>query len=354
MTHFSKALRYTTGLQSVTANVSAYLQPDGHYGLNNAAVFWTSEGAVLVDTAFDIPRTRKLVDAITHANHTPNDISALILTHNHGDHSYGACVVPTARLIMADEAVKSMREAAGGLVTRLKGLGVEAQAMLETLLQDNFDFTGVKMRLPSETFSGETTLEVGERKLRLLEFRDIHTTSDSIVVDEAERVAVTGDLMFADSHIPLFGPHSRRWAQVMERFLELDVDTFIPGHGRLCDRDDVREHRDYLLWLYDCGERAYRRGLTPEEAANELIVDLGPYAHLQRADILLNSLDVLYCEIAPDRSRTTYEDSLAQRWRFRMRWRGCLPGICEPLSPGMRLKGFLTLSQLNLLEEKSL
>ena len=110
MTRTPYMLRYLTGLQPVTANSSAYLQPDGHYGLNNAAVFWTPEGAVLVDTAFDVPRAKTIVDAITHSSRKPSTIAALMLTHDHGDHSYGACAVPTQRVIMSHTSAAALVE----------------------------------------------------------------------------------------------------------------------------------------------------------------------------------------------------------------------------------------------------
>lgn len=340
---------YITGLQPVAANASAYLQPDGHFGLNNAGVFWTSAGAVLVDTAYDVPRARKIAEAITHASRAPNHVEALILTHDHGDHSWGACAIATQRVVMSETAAAALKQSTANISVRFSHLEGEARAMMETLLADKFDFSEVRYRPPTETFSGEATLKIGDTALRLIEFRDVHTVSDSIVVDESEGVAVTGDLMFADSHIPLFMPTALRWAQVMDEFLKLDADTFIPGHGRLCNRDDVREHRDYLLWVYDAVESRARRGMSVEEAADDLVRDLGPYRHFQRADNLVGTVDVLYGVIKPDHPRSTHAESLALRWRFRNRWRGHLPNVAEPLPLNTRLGGFRTLAELRMI-----
>jgi glyoxylase-like metal-dependent hydrolase (beta-lactamase superfamily II) len=342
--------RYVTGLQSVTPGASAYLQPDGHYGLNNAGVFWTAAGAVLVDTAFDVPRARRIAEAVLHSGREHASIAALILTHDHGDHSFGACAIPTPRMIMSATAATALREAAANTRVRYGSLHGQAREMMETLLADKFDFTEVKYRAPTETFQGEASFEFGGTTLRVIEFQNLHTVSDSIVVDEQHRVAVMGDLMFADSHIPMFLPHSRRWAAAMERVLALDVEHFMPGHGRLCSRDDVRAHRDYLLWIYDEAERRFRRGMSVEEAADDLVTHLGPYVHYQRADTLVNNLDTLYREISPEHPRASINDHLAQRWRFRMRWRGKLPGLADPLPLNTRLGGFRTLSEMRMLE----
>jgi glyoxylase-like metal-dependent hydrolase (beta-lactamase superfamily II) len=342
--------RYVTGLQSVTARTSAYLQPDGHYGLNNAAVFWTDEGAVLVDSAFDVPRARRIAEAVENSGRERPNIAALIVTHDHGDHSFGACAIPTARMIMSAAAKAALREAASSMTVRFGSLEGDARAMMETLLADKFDFSDVRYRAPTETFEGEARFDFAGTQLRMIEFPNVHTVSDSIVVDEREGVAAMGDLMFADSHIPMFMPSARRWADAMERVLSMGLQHFIPGHGRLCNRDDVRGQRDYLLWILDQAERRFRRGMPVDAAADDLAANLGPYEHLQRADTLINSLDTLYREISPDHPRATMNEHLAQRWRFRMRWRGRLPGLTDPLPLNTRLGGFRTLSQLRMLE----
>lgn len=342
--------RYVTGLQAVMPGASAYLQPDGHYGLNNAAVFWTSDGAVLVDTAFDVPRARRIADAVTQSGRDRPDIAALILTHDHGDHSFGACVIPTGRVIMSRAAGAALREAASTVSVRFSSLQGDSREMMETLLADKFDFSEVRYRAPTETFEGEASFDFGSTRLKLIEFQQVHTVSDSIVIDEQQGVAAMGDLMFADSHIPMFLPSSRKWAAAMDRVLRLNVEHFIPGHGRLCDREDVREHRDYLLWIYDEAERRFRRGMPADAAADDLVVHLGPYAHFQRADTLVNTLDTIYREISPDHPKASMDEHLAQRWRFRMRWRGRLPGLADPLPLNTRLGGFETLAQLRMLE----
>jgi cyclase len=353
MTPLPLHTRYITGLQAVTPGASAYLQPDGHYGLNNAGVFWTSEGAVLVDSAFDVPRARRIAQAVLHSGRESPDIAALILTHDHGDHAFGACAIPTPRVIMSAASAAALREAAAHTRVRYGSLHGDAREMMETLLADKFDFSEVRYRAPTDTFEGEARLAFGCTTLRVIEFRDLHTTSDSIVVDESQRVAVMGDLMFADSHIPLFMPRSCAWARTLGQVLELDLEHFIPGHGRLCSRDDVRAHRDYLMWIHDEAERRFRRGMPVSAAADDLVLHLGPYAHYQRADNLINSLDTLYREISPEHPRASYNEHLAARWQFRMRWRGRLPGLADPLPLNTRLGGFRTLSELNMLGQEA-
>lgn len=341
---------YVTGLHRLTSRASAWLQPDGHFGLNNAGVFWSDEGAVLVDCAYDVPRTRKIAAAIANSGMAATNIAALVLTHDHGDHSFGACAVPTPRMVMTDAAAKALRQTAGELSVRINGLKGDARNMMETLLADKFDFSEVRYRPATETFSGSTTLDFAGLKLNLREYEGLHTVSDSIVHCPEQSVVVMGDLLFADSHTPLFRPEARRWAAMLDEAAALDATHYVPGHGRMCTREDVIGQRDYLLWLYDEVERRFRKGMAVEDAADDLVSKLGPYAHLQRADNLVSSVDVLYREVSPEHPLPAYDESLARRWRFRMRWRGQLPGVVDALPLNTRLGGFKTLSELRMLE----
>lgn len=341
------SIPFATGLQRVAEGASAYLQPDGHYGLNNVAVFWTDDGAVMVDAAYDIPRTRRIVGAI-QAEARDGRIAALVLTHEHGDHTFGASEVPTGEVIMTATAAQSQQRAPAALAARIGGLGEESRAMMETLLQDKFDFSGIRLRKPTRTFSGRMTLHAGAAELELVEFGNIHTASDCAVIDRASGVAAAGDMMFADSHVPLFAPNAARWAKALEDLLATGCTRFVPGHGRICDEDDVRQHRDYLLWLLELAHRSHAAGLTPDEAADRAVQSLGEWSALERPDVLVNSLAVAYREVAPDYPVQSYADSLAQRWRFRSRWAGRVAGMNPPLPLHTRLGGMRTLSELRL------
>jgi hypothetical protein len=44
------------------------------------------------------------------------------------------------------------------------------------------------------------------------------------------------------------------WAGIVDRLLELDWDTCVPGHGPVCGRDALPPLRDYLLALAEGGE----------------------------------------------------------------------------------------------------
>ena len=55
------------------------------------------------------------------------------------------------------------------------------------------------------------------------------------------------------------GPFSS-WVRILDHFCEMDVDYFVPGHGHVCSKDDVRDMRDILTFIEDTGRKAYTEG----------------------------------------------------------------------------------------------
>ena len=51
----------------------------------------------------------------------------------------------------------------------------------------------------------------------------------------------------------------RSWAAILDRMLELDWDTCVPGHGPVCGREVLPPLRDYQLALDEAA-----RGAEPE------------------------------------------------------------------------------------------
>ena len=78
-----------------------------------------------------------------------------------------------------------------------------------------------------------------------------HTDNDIVLYLPTKRLLIAGDL-FA-----LYGPYRavidytaggslRDWTRTLERVLQLDFDTVIPGHSGLTDRKNMEGYKDYL------------------------------------------------------------------------------------------------------------
>ncbi|HEY1961670.1 MAG TPA: MBL fold metallo-hydrolase, partial [Rhizomicrobium sp.] len=83
---FPKA-RHEAGVADFGNGCFAYLQPDGGWGLSNAGLVTSDGQALLIDTLFDLPHTREMLDAFGRA--ASAKIGTVFNTHQNGDHWFG-------------------------------------------------------------------------------------------------------------------------------------------------------------------------------------------------------------------------------------------------------------------------
>jgi glyoxylase-like metal-dependent hydrolase (beta-lactamase superfamily II) len=137
----------------------------------------------------------------------------------------------------------------------------------------SFDFDGIELVLPDERFSGELTLLVGSREVRLIEVGPAHTQGDTLALLPADRVLFSGDILFNGAHpIAWAGPVSN-WIAACDRILAMDLETIVPGHGPLADLGSVRELKAYFEYLYEQARAHHAEGRTSLEAARSIALD---------------------------------------------------------------------------------
>ena len=89
---------YRRGLHELGDGCHAYLQPDGSWGWSNAGLVVGDGASLLVDTLFDLPLTRTMLDEmVVHTRTAP--IVTLVNTHANGDHCYGNELVGQAEIV---------------------------------------------------------------------------------------------------------------------------------------------------------------------------------------------------------------------------------------------------------------
>jgi cyclase len=268
-------MRYAKGLQEVGDGLYAYLQPDGGWGWSNAGLVVDGERTLLIDTLFDLRLTEEMLGAMRRAVPAAARIDTLVNTHANGDHCYGNQLVGDAVIVASERTAAEMTElppaAMAALVAQAPQMGELGEFFLRCF--GSFDFDGIELALPQETFSGERTMRVGDRTLALIEVGPAHTRGDTLVHAAAERVLFTGDILFAGGHpIAWAGPVSN-WIAACERILALAPEVIVPGHGPPSETGAVRECKAYFEYLYDEAGLRHDAGMTPLQAARSISVD---------------------------------------------------------------------------------
>jgi cyclase len=289
---------YERGLTEVGDGVHAYLQPDGGWGWSNAGLVSDGEATLLIDTLFDLQLTETMLAEMRRAVPAAARIDTLLNTHANGDHCYGNQLVSGARIVASERTAAEMTElppaAMAALVEQAPQMGTLGEFFLRCF--GPFSFGGIEPVAPDETFSGELTLRVGAREVRLLEVGPAHTRGDTIAHLPAEGVLFTGDILFNGAHpIAWAGPVSN-WIAALERIEALKPTAIVPGHGPLGEMADVRELRSYFEYLYEQGRLAHADGLTPLQAARRLSLDR--WADWGERERLVVNLATIFAELS--------------------------------------------------------
>jgi cyclase len=292
---------FSKGLHELAEGLWAYLQPSGTWGYSNAGLVSGDDDSLLVDTLFDLNLTRDMLDEmkpITRAR----PIGALVNTHANGDHCFGNELVPDRATIYATVATAhEMKEVPAGNLAALKtGPDAEIREFANYAFGD-FDLDAVNGRAPDETFERELRLSLGGREVHVRDLGPAHTRSDSIVIVPAAGVVFTGDLVFVKgTPIAWAGPIGN-WTSACDAICALDVETVVPGHGPITDKEGVRRVKAYFEFVHSEAEKRHAAGMDSVEAAFD--IDLGEFGDLSDPERIVVTVDTAYREFDP--SHTT-------------------------------------------------
>jgi cyclase len=291
---------YEKGLQEVGDGLYAYLQPDGSWGWSNSGLVVDGEDTLLIDTLFDLKLTERMLAEMRSAVPAAARIDTLVNTHANGDHCYGNQLVGDARIVASERTAAEMPEmpaaTMAALVEQAPGMGELGAFFLRCF--GAFDFDGIELTLPDQTFSGELTLRVGSREVRLIEVGPAHTRGDTLALLPAERVLYSGDIIFHGGHpIAWAGPVSN-WITACELILAMDLEVIVPGHGPLADHAAVRELKEYFEYLYEQARARHGEGMTPLQAARSMALDR--WAQWGDAERLVVNIATIYRELSED------------------------------------------------------
>lgn len=268
-------------LQKLASGVYAYI---GVAGNSNSGFIITQDGVVVVDSQMNPELAQGMLAEIRKVTDKP--LLYLINTHFHGDHVFADHVFTGVKAIIAHEYTKQvLAERGDSLLNEFKKfVGEEASQ-------------GIRITLPTQTIKAEKTLlEVKGQTIELLYLGKGHTDGDIVVYLPKERIAFTGDLVYVERLPWLADADTREWLITLKKLKALNIDTMVPGHGRVGNKDSIVQFEHYLTDLRAEVFKSYLKG-TPLDEAKKTI-QLPPYQkYLKYREWLPFNIEYVYHEI---------------------------------------------------------
>ena len=201
-------------------------------------VVTSDDGVLLIDTKFEreYERYMELLRTVTD-----QPVRFVINTHMHGDHTGGNA--------------------------RLEGIG--ANIIATGNARDGLA-ANQTMGLPRITFDDHMRIFFGGEPIDLYWLGRGHTNGDLVIHMPEQRLVHTGDLFAGfDPSLRLIdyngGGSLMEWSGTLERVLELDFDTVIPGHREPTDRAKLEEALEEIVDIQDMIRELHAAGRAPAD-----------------------------------------------------------------------------------------
>jgi cyclase len=290
------ALGYAPGWQPIRGSAHAWLQPDGGWGLSNAGLVVGAGQSLLVDTLFDLARTRSMLDGLASLTN-PAPITTVVNTHGNGDHWFGNELVAEAEIVAASGTLADMHAVGPAQLVGLLALPGPAGDFARKVF-GRYRFDDITPTYPSRSFDGEVELDVGGVPVILLDVGPAHTSADTIVHCPDVGVVYTGDIVFAGGTPIVWAGPVQNWIRACDRIRALGADLLVPGHGPVSGVEVLTAMSDYLSFVQEEAAGRYAAGMPLDVAVAD--IDLGPFAGLPESERLAANVREVYHELDPD------------------------------------------------------
>ena len=288
---------YRKGLHDLGQGCHAWLQPDGSWGWSNAGLITGSGTSLLVDTLFDLNFTAEMLAGIAPVTDR-HPLATLVNTHSDPDHFFGNEVVAArgAEIIASAAAAELMTQESVDRLGMAKQLDGTVGEFIRTIFGP-FDFTGITATGPDRTFTGELSLDVGGREVRLIQVGPAHTPGDTLVHVPDARLLYAGDILFVGGTPIVWAGPIQRWIGACQLILDMDLTAIVPGHGPVTDKSGVNDVRDYLVFVATEAGKRFEAGLSVDDAVRS--IDLGRFAELPEHGRIAQNVRNVYHSLDP-------------------------------------------------------
>jgi glyoxylase-like metal-dependent hydrolase (beta-lactamase superfamily II) len=221
----------------------------------NTGVIIGDEGVMIVDAQATPAMAQAVINRVRSVTDKP--ITHVLLSHYHAVRVLGASAYKDAEMIIASDATRDL------IVERGKQDMASEIGRFPRLFRGQETIPGLTW--PTVTFSGELSIWLGKREVRLSRPGRGHTAGDTIAWVPDAGVMFSGDLVEYKSACYCGDAHFADWPKTIRRLSAYEPKALVPGRGdALVGKAKVRAAMagttDFLTTLYGTVKRSVRRG----------------------------------------------------------------------------------------------
>lgn len=263
---YSAPVEFIPGVYSaIGATAPPTYENSGHN--NNLSFIITGNGVVVVNGGGAYVLAKALHDEIKALTDQP-----VVLVVN--ENGQGHAMLGNSYWVEQDVPIIAHEDAA-------TEFDVRGFRILEGMQQLNREKAeGTFLQGPTETFTDEYILELGDFRIEVRYLGPSHSAGDVVVWLPNQSLVIAGDMAFHERMLPIFeDTYTLDWLETWDNEFEALRATYvIPGHGHPTNMDQVRRYtKGYLEYL-----RAEVSVLLDNGGglAEAYYLDQSPYAHL--------------------------------------------------------------------------
>ena len=251
--------------KKVNENLYLYLNASYYDVVVGALILPTQ--IIAIDSGMHIAKLKEFREYVE--NETKKKFSTLFLTHHHGDHTIGNQVFSDCRIIATEQAMKKMeKEKKKWTPERIENTG--------KWLKDSSSTDGLQYTLPTETYEH---LEIDDQGIKVI-FKQTggHTDDSAYIHCPNYKILFAGDNLF-ESMFPYGQENTSNpdlWVTVLEEYLKLEAEYYIPGHQGICDKQIVKDYIQFIEKLKSTMLELHSSGKNEEEIISHC-QELDPY-----------------------------------------------------------------------------
>ncbi len=231
-----------------------------YFELNAGAIILDTY-IIVIDTLLYPSQAREFRHYLEQTYNLP--IKYLFHTHFHGDHVLGMGEFKNEEIEVfgAEQIVNNIKMRLHGNWSK-----ESIQKWKEEEPENSEDFDKIDVFLPHWSFHKSHVLKEEKHQVEFYHSGG-HCSCSSWVYFPEDKVIFTGDEL-ASYNWPFISEQSGNpdtWIEAFEQMISLDVNTIIPGHGKIVDKNHLKEHLDYLKALRSIVKKAIDTKMNPKD-----------------------------------------------------------------------------------------